>query len=485
MAEISRFFDTELTAEGELDRVYPVKDHAEYFDTLVTTGVWADIADSLEVTGHGSQMKTIVATGKAFVKGYYYENDAPLELTHELPDTSQDRIDLIVLRLDLNKENRYIKAFVITGTPGMGSPELVLTPDVYEIALAEVLIIAGKSFIETSEVTDAREYSTYRTKPAWYPEGQVPMDAWMYVHFKEQLTAQEIIDIEANPSLMDVINSSFIVGSLYKPKGVLDITSSTTWTKPENAKMIQVLMWGGGGGGAAGDRYTSYATSRYITGGGGGGGGAFIDILLPASAFEKNLPAIIGAGGMGGQTIRANGNVGGDTRLGPYVAKGGVRGNGQSSGTSNQIAIGGAGGESLNMPIYWSGGKGGNSNSALGGESGIGLIQSGCGGGGGGTIELTSKKLPGLGGVSNISEMISAGYSENGLPSTNPFLPGGGGGGGKSTTNGNNAENGGHGGFPSAGGGGGGASGNTEGVTNGDFGVGGNGANGKITIRWW
>jgi len=85
MAEKSRFFDTALTPEGEFDRQYPAKDYADYFDTLVTTGVFADQLDALAVTGHGTQMKTILATGKAFIKGHYYENDSPLELVHDFP----------------------------------------------------------------------------------------------------------------------------------------------------------------------------------------------------------------------------------------------------------------------------------------------------------------------------------------------------------------------------------------------------------------
>ncbi|MCF8018198.1 MAG: hypothetical protein K9L62_02245 [Vallitaleaceae bacterium] len=208
MAEKSRFFDVELVVNGVPDREYPAKDYADYFDTLVSTGVFAEQLDSLELTGSGNAMQTILAPGKAFIKGYYYENDSPLTLTHEFPDPTQNRTDLVILRMDKRVENRYVKAFVITGTPGMGSPELVLSDDVYEIAIAEVLIIAGKSFIDTTEVTDAREYATYRTKPAWYPEGQVPMDAWMYVNFRDQLTTQEIADIEANPSLMSIINSN-------------------------------------------------------------------------------------------------------------------------------------------------------------------------------------------------------------------------------------------------------------------------------------
>ncbi len=208
MAEKSRFFNAVLTPQGTPDLEYDVEQYDDYFDTLVTTGVFAEQLNSLEVTGHGSQMKTILSTGKAFIKGKYYENDEALELSHELPDPSQNRIDLVVLRMDRNVENRYIKAFVLTGTPGGTAPTLTQNIDVYEIELAEVLIIAGKSFIETSEITDLREYARYQTKPAWYPEGQVPMDAWMYVHFKDQLTVGEISAIEADAGLMAIVNSS-------------------------------------------------------------------------------------------------------------------------------------------------------------------------------------------------------------------------------------------------------------------------------------
>lgn len=203
MAEKSRFFD------GTIDnpREYPASEFAEYFAALVTSGVFGEQLNSLEVSAHGTELKTIVATGRAFLQGHYYENDAPLELAHENPDPANDRIDRVVVRLD--RANYTINAMIITGTPASSpvAPDLVRDEAIFDVPLALVRIKAGRSYIAADQVTDDREYARYQAKPAWYPPGQVPMEAWLYSVFKDQLTPQEVADIEANPNLMAIINA--------------------------------------------------------------------------------------------------------------------------------------------------------------------------------------------------------------------------------------------------------------------------------------
>lgn len=228
MAEKSMFFDS---IDG--DREYPARDFAKYFSTLVTTGVFADQLDSLEVNGHGMELKSVIKPGRAFINGYFYENDDILELQHDTAHPTLDRIDRVVLRLDLSLEKREIRAVIIKGEPSEKPtpPPLIREGDIYDLPLAQQVIKAGLSYIPSdgSQTIDEREYVKYQAKPAWYPRGQVPMDAWMYACFPEELTQQEKEDIENNPSLMSIINKSSITEHGIKLKTIdYDIYTLTT-----------------------------------------------------------------------------------------------------------------------------------------------------------------------------------------------------------------------------------------------------------------
>lgn len=160
MAENYRFFDSTLDDE----RKYNSDDFAEYFNTLISTGIVNEITtQQLNLTANGTAMETVLQTGKAYIEGRYYENTSDLILTHSTSDPTYDRIDRIVVRLDLTTANRFIKAFVLEGTPATSptAPTLTQNADIHEIAIAQVRIIAGKSFIEATQITDERTYAKY------------------------------------------------------------------------------------------------------------------------------------------------------------------------------------------------------------------------------------------------------------------------------------------------------------------------------------
>lgn len=154
MAELYRFFNS---AHGDR-RTYQASDFAEYFGTFIESGVFKT-DDSLSVMANGTNMAVTIKGGPAFIKGHmYFNTDDTLNLTHDTADATNDRIDRVVLRLDRTLENRYIKAFIIKGEPNLSpvAPSLTRDDEVYELSLAQVRIVAGKSFIEQSQVTDER-----------------------------------------------------------------------------------------------------------------------------------------------------------------------------------------------------------------------------------------------------------------------------------------------------------------------------------------
>lgn len=158
MTEHFSFFDAIQDSNGHYDREYNAQQFTDYFKSLVTTGVMKGAYNQLEVTANGSNMTSSVKSGVAFVEGRYYYNDALLQLTHDTEVIGLSRIDRIVVRMDLSTEARHVKTFIKKGVPSTNpvAPTLTQTTQLYEISLAQVLVVGGQTFIETNAVTDER-----------------------------------------------------------------------------------------------------------------------------------------------------------------------------------------------------------------------------------------------------------------------------------------------------------------------------------------
>lgn len=159
MAEHFSFFDSVIGEDGvTYDREYDAQQFTDYFKTLVTTGVMKGAGNQLVLTANGQNMQTSMNTGIAFIEGRYYLNDAPLTFTHDTETLGLNRIDRIVIRLDLNTEARNVKAFIKKGTASANPvpPVLIQNDTVYEISIAQVRIVGGQTYIAANAVTDER-----------------------------------------------------------------------------------------------------------------------------------------------------------------------------------------------------------------------------------------------------------------------------------------------------------------------------------------
>ena len=275
-------------------------------------------------------------------------------------------------------------------------------------------------------------------------------------------------------------------------------TGSGVWTKPANAKYVEIYLVGGAGGGASGRRGTT-ATARY--GGGGGSSGWFNIAKINASNLAATENIWIGAGGTSGSAITVNdtnGNGGGtgavsifggsgtttNAKLCTANGFGGLGGTAASQGAStvgNSVMFG-----LLNNTSTFGTGTGAPNNFSGGTQNYASrpLIAGGIGGGisaanatnsGGGFILTgmsTGQTIAIVTGGGSVGSTGNNGSLITNSPSGLFFATGGGGGASgdvAGTTSGGRGGNGG----PGAGGGGGGASAN--GANSGAGGTGGNG----------
>jgi len=139
------------------DRVYQQDEYAAAFRAMGGTGVGSGLAVS-----PAGGLNVVVGYGSAMIHGYTYAliDDGGGQRAFALSTSgSADRIDRIILRLDLNDNARTIKASVKQGTPASSPvpPVLTNTALIKEISLCRVMVRAAASAVQAGDITDERE----------------------------------------------------------------------------------------------------------------------------------------------------------------------------------------------------------------------------------------------------------------------------------------------------------------------------------------
>ena len=153
--EKSSFFNAELV-DGEYDRVYLAEDYARYFSSFIGNGVFPNPSTNLKVVASGENMKITVKEGKAWINGYYYENDSDLTLVIDNADGVLNRIDRVVVCLDHLKREISVKIKKGDYSSNPIPKEITRNDDIYELALADVSVGNGIISIQNSNINDLR-----------------------------------------------------------------------------------------------------------------------------------------------------------------------------------------------------------------------------------------------------------------------------------------------------------------------------------------
>ena len=147
MAEKSSFFDSINS-----DRAYYSADWALHLSKYFTNGVFDN---GLRVVGN-EDMSVSIEAGDANIKGYRYNNDPFKVLPVANADGVLNRIDNIVIRLDI--PNRQITTEIITGSFAQNpvAPALVRGTSIYDLRIAKINVPAGTTSITQNLIEDTR-----------------------------------------------------------------------------------------------------------------------------------------------------------------------------------------------------------------------------------------------------------------------------------------------------------------------------------------
>lgn len=147
----------ESTGTTAFDRVAYSKDLADWMRNYFSNGILIKganvISNELEVT-HTGALNLSVNAGEIVINGRTGFVEAPTELTLDVGG-SADRIDRIVMELNLTDRYIYLKILKGAETSEPVAPELTQTEDLYQIPLASVRVNAGTAVV--ASVTDERQ----------------------------------------------------------------------------------------------------------------------------------------------------------------------------------------------------------------------------------------------------------------------------------------------------------------------------------------
>jgi len=142
------------------DRVYTAEDMNRLYKRVIHDGVFPDEnnnpSDDLLVEAD-SGMTIIVGTGEGVFASHWFKNsvDIPIEVP---PNSSNNRIDSVIIQVDTRKSGRAGNVVYRTGEPSVNPapPEINEVLGVVEYRLANISVTSGATAITSADITDLR-----------------------------------------------------------------------------------------------------------------------------------------------------------------------------------------------------------------------------------------------------------------------------------------------------------------------------------------
>ena len=142
------------------DRTYDADQMSEYFDGLVSNGVYENVGGALQVMAVSSGMAVNVQTGRGIINCKWINNNSVLTLDITAAHAILNRWTAVVLRLDV--VNRLMTITTKDGTPATNpvKPSMTNNASMVELCLAYIYVGAGVGSISQANITDMRGTSS-------------------------------------------------------------------------------------------------------------------------------------------------------------------------------------------------------------------------------------------------------------------------------------------------------------------------------------
>lgn len=154
-------FDSTLTQDSNGDPVYSRAYSADVLARILAryfrNGVFPMPASGLRVL-QNEGLTVLVKEGAASINGRQFYEETDRVLTVQAADASLDRIDTVVLRLNLEQSALTIDLYIVKGTAAATptAPVLTRNASVWELGLSNLFIAKGVNTVTQERITDTR-----------------------------------------------------------------------------------------------------------------------------------------------------------------------------------------------------------------------------------------------------------------------------------------------------------------------------------------